>query len=232
MAAATEVLAEPSPSPWTLASHRGLLPPEAVCNLRAAQFQPTALCARGDFVPLAVHNLASHRTYTYWLTPTGEYETPTSFVLRMRMLACVHFDDNPTIIVATAGLRFGRYGAPVMHYARADSAAQLEAGSSGANLNLDFGSNTAPPPPPAHDTYFDLLGAVQGLLTLRTPNGMTSSRVPYTAFGSSSSSIWMQTPITRRSASSGRCTRSTITSVQCTSIYLATRLSGGGSFRS
>ncbi|KAG2997509.1 hypothetical protein PC121_g20621 [Phytophthora cactorum] len=136
----------------------------------------------------------------------------------MRMLECVHFDDNPTIIGATAGLLFGRYGASVMHYARTDSAAQLEAGSSGANLNLDFGSNTAPPPPPACDTYFDLLGAIQGLLTFVHTEWHEIFTHPLHRIREFVVANMNADPITRLSASSGRCTRSTITSVQLTRI--------------
>jgi hypothetical protein len=114
---------------------------------------------------MAVHSLASHRAYTHWFTLAGQHETPTSFAMRTRMLDCVKFDDNPSIIGAANGLRFGRHGVSIMHFGRVDPVAQLAAGSTGANIHLDFGTSAAPPPPPACTSYFDLLSAIQGLLT-------------------------------------------------------------------
>jgi hypothetical protein len=52
-----------------------------------------------------------------------------------------------------------------MHFRRADRTAQLEAGSSDANFNLDFGRNVALPAAPACTPYFDILAAIQGLTT-------------------------------------------------------------------
>jgi len=46
-----------------------------------------------------------------------------------------------------------------MHFGCIDPVAQLAAGSSGANIHLYFGTSAAPP------SYFDLLSAIQGLLT-------------------------------------------------------------------
>ncbi|KAE9073433.1 hypothetical protein PF010_g25075 [Phytophthora fragariae] len=165
--AATAIDAQPDPQSWTVPNNRGSLPPAPVRNLRAAHFPPPAKMtrARGDFVPSAVHNLAAHRLYPYLLSAEGVYETPMSFVLRMRMLDCLNFDDNAPILNATSAARFGRYGVSIMHYHRANRAAQLAAGSSDANFNLDFGINASPPPAPPCDTYFDLLCAIQGLTT-------------------------------------------------------------------
>ncbi|KAE9288130.1 hypothetical protein PF008_g26224 [Phytophthora fragariae] len=165
--AATDIDAQPDPQSWTVPNNRGSLPPAPVRNLRAAHFPPPAKMtrARGDFVPSAVHNLAAHRLYPYLLSAEGVYETPMSFVLRMRMLDCLNFDDNAPILNATSAARFGRYGVSIMHYHRANRAAQLAAGSSDANFNLDFGINASPPPAPPCDTYFDLLCAIQGLTT-------------------------------------------------------------------
>lgn len=229
-AAATDLGSVQDPLSWTVANHRGLLPPENACNLRVAQFLPTALRARGDFRSLAVRSLTSHGVYTYWQTPVGVHETPTSFVIRMRMLECVYFDDHPTIIGATAGLRSGRHGASVMHYCRADSATWLEAGSSDANLSIDFGSNAAHPPPPACNTTSTCLKRFKVCLHSRTPSGMRSPRAPYTASASLSSPTWTRTPATRHSVSSENCTRLTYTSAQYTSTYLATPPFGGASF--
>jgi hypothetical protein len=80
------MILETESASWTLPSNRGLLPPAAVRNLRAAQFQPAAARARGDFVPMTVHSLTSHRAYTHCFTLAGQHDTPTSFAMRTRML--------------------------------------------------------------------------------------------------------------------------------------------------
>ncbi|KAE9069220.1 hypothetical protein PF010_g26744 [Phytophthora fragariae] len=164
---ATAIDAQPDPQLWTVPNNHGSLPPVPVRNLRTAHFPPPAKMtrARGDLVPSAVHNLAAHRLYPYLLSAEGVHEIPMPFVLRMRMLDCLNFDDNAPILNATSAARFGRYGVSIIHYHRTNRAAQLAAGSSDANCNLDLGINASSPPAPPCDTCFDLLCAIQGLTT-------------------------------------------------------------------
>ncbi|KAE9279397.1 hypothetical protein PF001_g24735 [Phytophthora fragariae] len=141
---ATAIDAQPDPQLWTVPNNHGSLPPVPVRNLRTAHFPPPAKMtrARGDLVPSAVHNLAAHRLYPYLLSAEGVHEIPMPFVLRMRMLDCLNFDDNAPILNATSAARFGRYGVSIIHYHRTNQAAQLAAGSSDANCNLDLGLTT------------------------------------------------------------------------------------------
>ncbi|KAF1778505.1 hypothetical protein GQ600_24063 [Phytophthora cactorum] len=60
----------------------------------------------------------------------------------------LHF-SNAQHILATYSAWFGRYGITIMHYLRADRAAQVRAGSSDANYSLDFSANVVPPQPPS-----------------------------------------------------------------------------------
>jgi hypothetical protein len=111
------------------------------------------------------YTVSRHIAYTHWFTLAGKHKAPISFAIRTRMLDCVYFDDNPSIIGTANGLRFGRHGISIMHFGRVDPVAQLAAGSSGASIHLGFGTSAAPLSPPACTSYFDLLSAIQGLLT-------------------------------------------------------------------
>jgi hypothetical protein len=216
---------------WTHPNNCGLLPPVAVRNLRAAQFQPSVVCARGDFIPTAVHSLASHRAYTHWFTLAGQHETPTSFAMRTRMLDCVNFDDNPSIIGAANGLRFGRHGVSIMHFGRVDAVAQLAAGSTGANIHLDFGTRAVPPPPPACTSYLTCSVLFKACSPLRTPSDLKNSRVLSTGSASSPWQPWTPTRATTPSAYKTLSMRSTTTSALRTCIWRATRLCGGETFQ-
>ncbi|KAG3004477.1 hypothetical protein PC128_g14511 [Phytophthora cactorum] len=61
----------------------------------------------------------------------------------------LRFSNAQHILVATYSAWFGRYGITIMHYLRADRAAQVRAGSSDANYSLDFSANVVPPQPPS-----------------------------------------------------------------------------------
>ncbi|KAG6610546.1 Serine/threonine-protein kinase Nek2 [Phytophthora cinnamomi] len=148
---------------WSQPNHRGALPPPAVRELRAAHFATPASRARGDFRPASVYILAAYRLYPHLLSPEGQNETPTSCVLRWRSLACLTFLDAAPVLAALRGARFGRYGISVMHFHRADQEALLAAGSSDVHFALDF--QAAPPAAPPCTSYYDLLGAIQGLST-------------------------------------------------------------------
>ncbi|KAE8897342.1 hypothetical protein PF003_g18933 [Phytophthora fragariae] len=80
------------------------------------------------------------------------------------------FDDAPAIVITAYSARFGRHGLSIMHCKRADRAARLRAGSGDANFVMNFGRSVTPPPAPACTTYFDLLGAVQGLASFANAN--------------------------------------------------------------
>ncbi|KAE9173227.1 hypothetical protein PF004_g27038 [Phytophthora fragariae] len=114
---ATAIDAQPDPQLWTVPNNHGSLPPVPVRNLRTAHFPPPAKMtrARGDLVPSAVHNLAAHRLYPYLLSAEGVHEIPMPFVLRMRMLDCLNFDDNAPILNATSAARFSGSANPKAH---------------------------------------------------------------------------------------------------------------------
>ncbi|KAE8878622.1 hypothetical protein PF005_g7984 [Phytophthora fragariae] len=69
-------LPTPDTYSWTLPNDKGVLPPAAIRNLRAADFPPPTHRTRGDVQPAAVHSLAVHRLYPYLLSPTGQDCTP------------------------------------------------------------------------------------------------------------------------------------------------------------
>ncbi|KAE8883851.1 hypothetical protein PF005_g19897 [Phytophthora fragariae] len=152
----------------TVPNHKGMLLPPATRNLRAAHFQPPAHRVRGDFVPTATHDLAAHRLVPFLTSPEGMHESAMAYVLRARQ--GFTFDDAPAIAIAAYSARFGRHGLSIMHCKRADRAARLRAGSGDANFVMDFGRGVTPPPAPACTTYFDLLGAVQGLASYANAN--------------------------------------------------------------
>ncbi|KAE9049070.1 hypothetical protein PR002_g75 [Phytophthora rubi] len=162
-AASVPTAAETAVASWSLPNHRGTLPPESTCELRAAHFTPPSRQARGDLCPTSVYILAAHRLYPHLLTDEGRHESPTMCVLRWRGLACLTFLDAAPVLAALYGARFGQYGISVMHFHRADHETMLAAGFSDANYTLDF--SAAPPAPPACRSYHDQLGAVQGLTT-------------------------------------------------------------------
>ncbi|KAE8916025.1 hypothetical protein PF003_g266 [Phytophthora fragariae] len=93
-------LPAPATYSWTLSNDKGVLPPAAIRNQRAADFPPPAHRTRGDFLPAAAHSLAAHRLYPYLLSPAGQDCTPMQFVLRMRLLDCLKFNDSPPILGA------------------------------------------------------------------------------------------------------------------------------------
>ncbi|KAJ8544279.1 hypothetical protein ON010_g11991 [Phytophthora cinnamomi] len=220
----TEVTAFPTPVPDSLPPPkeglgpaaanwaRGLLQAEGVLTLRAVYFPPPARSQRasGDFVLAVVHMLAPHRLYPYLLTDRGAHEMPMSFVNRMRLLECITFDDSPAVHAPTAGPRFHRYGASVLHYRRADHITRLEAGSTGADIAKT--SARAPLHLLLHHAHRTSTYSVRSKGFLRWRNDTSSCLARCIAVASLWLPTWTTTLLTHRVACCARSTRLTFTS--------------------
>ncbi|DAZ93708.1 TPA: hypothetical protein N0F65_010203 [Lagenidium giganteum] len=120
---------------------------------------------KGNYYPAGVHSLAAARVFKH-LSPTrgtSKYSSPTAFLLALREMDSVRFEETAPICVALYSCRLGSRGASITMFCEKSEPDVLRSGSFNANYNVDFGASTTLPPSPPCGSYNDLQDGIHGL---------------------------------------------------------------------